>query len=66
MKIDTTDIVATIQNQLNRLELINLKLLTHEEYGYVQGQIYALTALQAHYEMANEAELNALENQTPN
>lgn len=66
MKIDTTDIVATIQNKLNKLELINLKLLTHEEYGYVQGQIYALTELQAHYEIANEAELNALENQTPN
>jgi hypothetical protein len=66
MKVDTTDIVQTIQNQIDKLELINLKLLTHEEYGYTQGQIYALQTLQAHYEISIDAELNALENQTPN
>jgi hypothetical protein len=62
MKIDTTDVVQTIQNQIDKLELVNLKLLTHEEYGYTQGQIYALQTLQQHYEWAIEAELNALEN----
>jgi hypothetical protein len=62
MKVDTTDVVQTIQNQIDKLELVNLKLLTHEEYGYIQGQIYALQTLQQHYQMSIDAELNALEN----
>lgn len=62
MKIDTTDVVQTIQNKIDKLELVNLKLLTHEEYGYTQGQIYALQTLQQHYQMSIDAELNALEN----
>jgi hypothetical protein len=65
MKIDTTDVVKTIQNQIDELNAYDMKyLLDDSQYYMIQGQIYALTALQAHYEIANEAELNALENQT--
>jgi len=61
MKVDVSDVVKTIKNQIDKLELVNLKLLTHEEYGYTQGQIYALQTLQQHYQMSID-ELNALEN----
>jgi len=61
MKVDVPDVVKTIQNQIDKLELVNLKLLTHEEYGYTQGQIYVLQTLQQHYQMSID-ELNALEN----